>query len=228
QWVSKIEVQPYDWRSVEILSLNERLSYVPDDRFPPAGQRPELGFSLFFRRLGEINQAVVLTYALQPRARPRLQEEDFPFIPPEHLDPTDPDALVREIPVEIAYDKGRDQYFVQVNKNSDTAWVAEVGQFLLMSSKDGFGASATDPGADDVVRVVAQSLDPDDPDILRGWLTDAPRVNLAAVHPQDAGASPTTIHVYALQPEVENADRQDDTRWRVTPVDARLVPIAAN
>jgi len=228
QWISKIEALKYQWRSTKLLSLNERLSYVQDDRFPPAGLRPELGFALFFRRSGEINQAAVLTYALTPRARPRLRNDQFPFVPPEHLPPTNPDALVREIPVDIGWDTGRGQYYVSVDKNSSTAWVAEPGQILLMSSTQGFGNALNDPGADDVVRVVAQSLDPNNPDILRGWLDDGPRVNLSAVTPQRAGVTPTRVYVYALQPEVENADPQDDTRWKITPVDARLIPIAAN
>lgn len=225
QWISKIEALPYFWKSTDVLSLNERLTYVNDGRFPPAGYRPELGFTLFFRQLGEINQMIILTYSLQPESRPNLDGDQFPLIPPDHLPPDDSKALVREMQVDIGWDDVRNQYFVRVDQ--DDSWVAAPGQILLMSSKVGTGNGGSDldkRGADSVVRVISQSPDPN-PGRVRGYLNDAPRVNLTAVTPQRANAV-EQVYVYAIQPMVENADPADTTRWRVRPVDARLVPIA--
>lgn len=228
EWISEIRVEDYAWRNTTLLSLNERLSFVADDRFPPSGLRPDLGYVLFFRTLGDIGQAIVMTYALSPQSRPRLQDDDFPFTPPDHLPTSDPDAIVRELEVELGYDADRRQYFISVDKDEDFAWVATPRQILLMSSTRGFGTSTDDPGADDVVRVVSQSLDPDDSDILRGWLDDAPRRNLAAVLPPRRGAAPVSIFVYALNPEVTSATPGDNTRWRVSPIDARVIPVTSN
>lgn len=231
QWISEIRVENYQWRNTTLLSLNERLSFVADDRFPPFGLRPDLGYVLFFRTLGDIAQTIVMTYALSPQSRPRLQNDDFPFVPPDHLDPrNDPGSIVRELEVDLGYDADRRQYFISVDKDSPTAWVATPRQILLMSSTRGFGVSTTadDPGADDVVRVVSQSLDPNDSDIVRGWLDDAPRRNLAAVLAPRRGAAPVSIFVYALNPEVTSATPGDNTRWRVSPVDARVIPVTSN
>ncbi len=229
QWISEIRVADYQWRNTTLLSLNERLSFVADDRFPPSGLRPDLGYVLFFRNLGDIGQAIVLTYALSPQSRPRLQNDDFPFMPPDHLDPrTDPGSIVRELEVDLGYDADRRQYFISVDKDSDFSWVATPRQILLMSSTRGFGNNMDDPGADDVVRVVSQSLDPNNSDIIRGWLDDAPRRNLAAVLAPRRGVSPVSIFVYALNPEVISATPGDNTRWRVSPIDARVIPVTSN
>lgn len=220
KWISFIEVLPYEWKSTDLLSLNERLFYVDDERFPPAGQRPEGGFVLFFRRLGEISQAMVLTYSLQPQSRPRLNDDQFPLITPEHFDPTDQRALVREVDAELHWDDIRQQYYLRVSDDPDDAWIVQPGQRLLMKH-----ANLTNgPGSDNVIRVINQLPDESAGSFLRGYLDDAPRVNLTAVVPQDASQM-ETITLFVLNPEIENADSQDDTRWKVRPVDARLVPI---
>lgn len=230
-FVSKIEVLPYDWKNTKIISLNERLTYVDDPSFPPAGRRPDTGYVLFFRKLDEIAQAYVVSFSLQPLARPsRLNADDFPLVPPDNLEPDEEDALIREVEVKVGWDPVRRQYFVLVD--DDNRWVAAPGQILLMSSRNGFANTPTTPGADSVVRVISQSVDPDDETLLRGYLDDAPRVRLAAVAPQtQIGAAQMleTIYVYAFNPLIENNDNanNDKSLWNVRPIDARLIPIAS-
>jgi Prokaryotic N-terminal methylation motif len=229
RWISKIEALPYDWRSTELVSINERLTYVEDGRFPPAGQRPKLGYVLFFRRFGELNQAMILIYSLTPQSRPTLTPDQFPFTPPDdQVSATDmvspqTNSLVRLLNAEVYWDDIRKQYYLRVPNDEDNRWLTAPGQILLMRNPT---TNPNGQGSDDVIRVISQVEDEDDSSFVRGYLDDAPRVKLQAVTRQVPDL-PTQIQVFALQREVVNADPSDKTRWTVRPVDARLVPIVA-
>ncbi len=224
-YIQSITALPYEWKNHKLLSLNERLLYVVDDRFPPAGSRPENGFVLFFRKLDEISEAMVMTYALLPQSRPQLDDDQFPVITPEFGDPTSNSdgSMVREADAQIRWDNARQQYYVYVEMGSDEAWLATPGQLLLMKECPSC-SSFPERGADNVVKVISQLPDDLNPMFVRGYLDDVPRVNLTAVVPQRNNVN-ETVTFYALYPEFRNADQNDDTLWKVRPVDARLIPI---
>jgi len=229
RFVERITITDFKTRTTGLISLNDRLVFEEDSRFP-RGRRPSLGFALMYRRVGENAQIAYFTYTLAPLSVPDIDSDERAYIPPELYEDwpeSEPEDLLREVEVVLRYDQDLERYFIEADLASDPTtderWIVEPGQWLLMSSEDGVGGSSTpDPGADAAVQVLFQRPDPNDPNKVQGVLANPPRYpGLTAELPPGSEGN-QRIHVWALQPIISAPDEADDetdtsVEWRVRP-----------
>jgi hypothetical protein len=130
-------------------------------------------------------------------------------------------GVLREIDVSLVWDQGREEYSVIVDEELD--WAVETGSILLFK-----GEESTDPldpkGADLGVTIVRREQLPNGN--WRGFLDDAPRAAGGALL-RDLNQSLTTT-AWVIQDVVTSAAPNDNSAWRLRPVEVRVFPVSSN
>lgn len=224
EFITSVIFNTYQFRNDRLVSLNDRLVYEPDDRFP-GGRRPVMGFTTLVRYFSTSAQLVVFTYGLQPLGVPKDNTEKLAFLPPERLIDTQngaPNGLLRLLTnsdkLELRYDDVNEQYIVLAEEDNQVqADAVQPGQVLMIQS-----IAETGKGADAPVRVISQRQDPRYPGKIVGVLDRGPRSEgRSALGDLNSFA---LVSVFAFNPLVESLT-SDETEWRIRPIDARVFQI---
>lgn len=224
-FVSSVAIT-YEWRNDQLVSLNDRLVYVDDERMP-GGRRPILGYTLLSRQIQGVAQLAIFTYELEPLSAPRVDVERFPiFQPPERVqDYSSEQGLLRQVRMRLGWDANTGQFYVEPT-DPDEAWAIDRGQLLLVKELL-TPVGGVNWGADGAVRVVGQRRVRTGSDtVTQGVLSDSPRI--LGRSPLRSLNQTVNVLVWAMPPIAKNiSDPNDDTEWSVRPVEVRVVQALA-
>ncbi|HVZ94874.1 MAG TPA: prepilin-type N-terminal cleavage/methylation domain-containing protein [Phycisphaerales bacterium] len=243
--LERIDVGSFLWRSTTLLSLRDRLIMREDPAVggptwpDPApygpGQRPEIAFSLLYRRTATASQLAVVSYTMTPATVAR------PYVPPERrtniYDGLTPSSDSRVAPLgfvnmTLGWDTTEESYYLQTT-NSAAAWAIEQGQLLLVQSGPDPAGGGGQIGSDHAVRVVRSitgprtDLTPPMPSgTIRAYLDDSPRANFRS-YLRSRTSTPVTVSVWAVRDSVESACGTcgDADRWRLRPLDIQVIQL---
>ncbi len=220
--VDQIRIQRYSWRSDELVSANDRVYETNDPTF---GRRADAGYSLLFSRsTNGLTRVAVFTYTVEPLGRTGT------FIPPETCNDVafmGETGVLREIEVTLGWDDTRELYHVTVDEDDASGnsleWAVQTGSILLFK-----GEESADPldskGADLGVRVIRRERLTNGN--WRGFLDDAPRAAGGALL-RDLGNTLNTT-AWVIQDTVTTAAPNDNSAWRLRPVEVRVFPVSSN
>lgn len=214
--VDSVIVPFYEWRSEEIVSLNDRLVFRADETRSD-NRRPVLCYSLLYRRTSsDTTQMAVFTYAVRAPS-PRAV-----FVPVESESPNDPKSPLQRVRVRLGYDDERDEYYVERAGGAlpsiiqDSNFILRNGAILLIQGDP--NASPPIPGSDLPVRIVDTTFDGDG-NPVRGYLDRGPRANGKSYLdplPNDT----EVLQAWTIKPTVES---EDGTIWKLEPIDTRIL-----
>jgi len=207
EWIERIVVEPYQWRSDTLLTLSERVR--------PSLDNSSIGVATLMQGsfAGSGRKIAVIAYLAEPVDR--VNE----WIPPESA--LAGDRLLRREQVILGYDPQLRAHYVRVTDVAD-AWITEPGQILLFAG-DPAGNPAgviTEAGADTFSRVTRQ-LQRTTSD-YRGMLDFGPRSAGVPLLPPEDNSSEITLDVWVLHPLAQSL-APESASFRITPVDASII-----
>jgi len=209
EWIERIVVEPYEWRSDVLLTLAERVRLLPDGSSLGAAVLMQGPMGGSGRRMG------VLVYAAEPLERGGV------WIPPETGALND--RLLRLERLSLGYDQARRVHFVSTT-DSDDAWMTAPGQILLIAGDPNGNALTTlsDAGADGFVRVREQVRVGTE---YRGLLEGSPRsAGTLFVQPEQTTLL-GPVDVWALHPVARSLSIEGGRSFRIVPLEARVIQL---
>lgn len=209
EWIERIVVEPYEWRSDVLLTLAERVRPLPDGSSLGAAVLMQGPMGGSGRRMG------VIVYAAEPLERNRV------WIPPETGALND--RLLRVERLSLGYDQARRVHFVSTT-DSDDAWMTAPGQILLIAGDPNGNALTTlsDAGADGFVRVREQVRVGTE---YRGLLEGSPRsAGTLFVQPEQTTLL-GPVDVWALHPVARSLSLENGGSFRIVPLEARVIQL---
>lgn len=225
--LDSIEVSGYLWRNDTLLSLSDRIVTTPDPGYGDSGRRPELAFSVLYRRTATASQLAMITYTLTAPSGgsiyipPETNINNFgdtgSGIPPDST--MDGIAPIARVPLELAWDENEQSYYAAATRD-EAAWAVDAGQLLLVA---GDGSVS---GSDQAVRVRRRVRGPDDR--WRGYLTDSPRYGHGRSYLPSRTAAPVQLDFWAVRDIVQSyADRgqSNGPKWALKPLDIRIIQL---
>ncbi len=234
--INKITISPYDWRNDQLVSLSDRLETEPEPTYP-GGERPIMGYSALVRQSDSSIQLCFFTYTMRALSLPQEVEtfryRGLAFVPPDTFDEVqNHEAVLREVPLQRGYEPNTQRYFFELEQDDEEefGWAIDQGQVLMVSSLNGVvnnGFDPADPGADFPVRVQTNRVvtGPGGA-VIRGYLDRSPRINgRTPIVDLTNANSREQVYAWAVQPVVES--RTDETEWRLSVIDARVIQVAA-
>ncbi len=215
----------FQWRNDQLVSLENRLTFRPDET-APGGRRPELGYSLLYRRTATSAQLAAFTYRL---IAPSAAAE---WVPPERLQqdfqPTPPRSPLRTAVVNLGYDSVEKRYFFELPSSGADAldqWAIEPGQVLLVEGRE---AQSSPPqpwelGSDLPVTVSNKTFVSS---FWRGYLDHVPRASGVSMLTPDRREIGTKqrLTVWGVADVVESL-APDQSLWRLQPLNARIMQV---
>lgn len=207
EWIERIVVEPYQWRSDTLLTLSERVR--------PSLDNSSIGVATLMQGsfAGSGRKIAVIAYLAEPVDR--VNE----WIPPESA--LAGDRLLRREQVILGYDTQLRAHYVRVTDVAD-AWITEPGQILLFAG-DPAGNPAgviTEAGADTFSRVTRQFQRTTSD--YRGMLDFGPRSAGVPLLPPEDNSSEITLDVWVLHPLAQSL-APESASFRITPVDASII-----
>ncbi|MHC4975864.1 MAG: type IV pilus modification PilV family protein [Planctomycetota bacterium] len=214
-----------------LMSLNDRIQYVPDEK-APGGRRPALGASALARisNDGKNFEVILITYALRPTSALRNDPGDLPFIPPDTTSEiASGTSILREIPVTLGFDFSNERYYLTAAPADE--WLLTSGQWVVMSSENGVDG-AINPlnpilGANQPSRIsrVIDFTPPSGNREIRAYfdLEEDPRYGRYPRSPLDSFGSTVPISVWVVAPSVTSLT-SDNSEWTIEPREAVLLP----
>lgn len=207
EWIERIVVEPYQWRSETLLTLSERVR--------PSLDNSSLGVATLMQGpfAGSGRKIAVIAYLAEPVDR------QIEWIPPESALAND--RLLRREQVFLGYDVQLRAHYVRVTDTAD-AWITEPGQILLFAGDpDGNPATViTEAGSDTFSRVTRQFRRT--PTDFRGVLDVGPRSAGTPLLPPEDNSSEIPLDVWVLHPVAESLAPEAGS-FRITPVDASII-----
>lgn len=216
--IQRIIVPRTVYRSSEVISASDRVVEVRDGDFD-AGVRPDLGYSLLFRKLESGgSQIAVFTYFVSGNDRSgrfRLAESRQTQPTPFGSDSGSPDWALQMLGgVQLAYDNDRRQYYFLATSRQQIEALAP-GSVILVSGQPEANANRI-PGADLPVRVVRQVRAP----VGNGFRCYINRVPRAAGKSMLPFRNQTqTLDLWTIRSQVESTD---GTSWSLRPRELRI------
>lgn len=224
-FVNNIMLTSYKWRNDQLVSLGDRL-ITRFDPTAPEQSRPDVAYSLLFRRIDTASQMCVFTYQLTPAS------SSARFVPPETeqiLYGTDQYVRppIRKADVNLLYDEQAKAYYITMRTDpEESLWALAPGQVLLVAER----LSPAGPGADAPVKVVRRERRITGANNVqwRGYLSDSPRTgnNSLLPHSQRINGQSVAISVYGVNDVVRSL--QDNSEWRLKPLEAFVFQVASN
>ncbi len=206
EWIERIVVEPYQWRSDTLLTLAERVRPSLDGSYVGVAALAQGGFA------GSGRRVAMLAYVAEP------VERGAEWIPPEIGAINE--RLLRRENVRLAYDDTLGLYYIQVT-DPDDAWLTEIGQRLLIAGDPAGSPYSTirDAGADAFSHVIRQ--DRRSSNDYRGYLEQGPTTSGYPFVEPDSGTN-LDVAVWALYPVAESL-ANDNPTFRITPIDGRVI-----
>lgn len=222
-FISKIELLSYQWRNDQLVSLGNRIVSRLDPA-APNGSRPDIAYSVLFRRLDTASQMCVFTYQLTPAA------SSARFVPPEtetllYGSERFVRPPVRRADVDLRFDEQAKAYYVSIGDREEILWAIAPGQVLLAAER----LTPAGPGADAPVKVVRRERRVNGGTVeWRGYLSDSPRTNNNSLlpHSQRVNGQAANIAVYGVNDVIRSL--QDNSEWRLKPLEAFVFQVTGN
>lgn len=217
--LQRIVVPRIVYRSSEVISSGDRVVYAEDPDFDE-GVRPDVGYSLLFRKLESGNsQIAVFTYFIggNDRAGRFTLAEPFNERPGPFGTDSGSDAWGLRMlgGVELAYDEEREQfYFLATNDEQINALAP--GSILLASGEPEGGTDRIS-GADLPVRVVRQIRAPNG-NGFRAYINRVPRFEGKSMLPRRNQTQ--ELDLWTIRQEVVSSE--DGSVWTLRPRELRI------
>lgn len=217
--VQRIVVPRVVYRSDQVISSGDRVIEVSDSDFD-AGVRPDVAYSLLFRKLESGNsQIAVFTYFISgtDRSGRFLLAEGVDDVPGPFGDDSGSEewGLRMLAGVTLAFDEDRDQFYFRAESDEEINALAP-GSVLLVSGEE----ESSDPdrirGADLPVRVVRQVRAPNG-DGFRCYINRVPRASGKSMLPFRNQTQ--TLDVWTIRESVVSTD---GTEWTLRPRELRI------
>lgn len=210
--LDRIRVTRYATRNATIVSLDDRVTYVPDDSYNE-GVRPAFAYAAVQRRLETGGSQVgIFTYALSGGTTTQRYA-------PNDRDPNA--SALQRINFTLGYDDIAERHYAEVS--AADAWAVKPGQLLLVDDgpvvSGGVGGNFNLGGADSAVRVLRRTQRGN---TFRGELSRVPRS--AGFAMLEARGGTVTLSAWVLRDTAISAN--DGSEWAITPIDLRIFPIA--
>lgn len=223
--IERIDLVSYKWRNDQLVSLGNRII----NRFDPSAPdqlRPDLAYSVLFRRIDTTSQMCVFTYQLTPGSGSAR------FVPPETESILYGVERYRRPPlrradVDLRYDLQTKSYYISLDENAaeESLWVIAPGQVLLAAQQ----LNPIGPGADAPVKVVRRERRVNGSNVeWRGYLSDSPRSannSLLTFSQRDSGQA-ARIAVFGVNDVVQSL--QDNSEWRLKPLEAFVFQVTGS
>jgi prepilin-type N-terminal cleavage/methylation domain-containing protein len=218
RFIEQISVPRIVYRSANVISASDRVIEVRDNDFE-AGVRPDIGYSLLFRkRESGDSQIALFTYFINGSdldGRFRLAEREVDRPSPFGSDSGSDEWALRMIPsVQLAFDDDRGQHYFLAESDEQIAALAP-GAILLVSGEDSGGANRV-LGADLPVRVVRQIRAPNG-NGFRSYIDRVPRFAGKSMLP--FRNQTRNLDLWTIRETVEAID---GSRWNLQPRELRI------
>jgi type II secretory pathway pseudopilin PulG len=224
-YISRIDLISYKWRNDQLVSLGDRV-ITRFDPTAPDQARPDIAYSLLFRKIDTASQMCVFTYQLTPSS------SSARFVPPETEQILyGPDRFtrppVRRADVNLFYDEEAKAYYITMRTDpEESLWALAPGQVLLVAQR----LTPVGPGADAPVKVVRRERRITGANNVqwRGYLSDSPRTgnNSLLSISQRANGQSVAISVFGVNDVVRSL--QDNSEWRLKPLEAFVFQVTGN
>ncbi|MCR9215681.1 MAG: prepilin-type N-terminal cleavage/methylation domain-containing protein [Phycisphaerales bacterium] len=217
--LQRIVVPRVVYRSAEVISSGDRVVTVADDAFD-AGVRPDVGYSLLFRKLESGgSQIAVFTYFVSGSDRSgefALAENVGDAPGPFGSDSGSDEWGLRMLAdIVLAYDEDREQFYFEASSDEEINALAP-GAVILVSGEPEGGSNRL-AGADLPVRVVRQVRAPGGGNVFRCYINRVPRAggkSMLAFRDQTRSLDLWTIR--------QNVVSTDGSEWSLRPRELRI------
>lgn len=234
EWVERIVVERYAYRTDRLLTLDERVQTSADGKYAT-------GAAVLLQRARDGQRRVgVLAYGAEPLGGPFLTGRQPRFIPPESGDGNAEERLLQRVRLRLEFEAATGQVFVvHQSPPSPPAFALDRGDiFLIMGDPTDEGSIGTQsgfPGADGFVRVVRNEIRTQPTNEHRSYLDSVPRSAGRAMVSGDTSpqAAPISrnVEAWALRGIVESLEdyvpRPNATsvrvKWKITPLEGRVL-----
>ncbi len=221
RYIESITAYDFSYRNDQLVSLSDRLNFRADST-APEGRRPEMGYSLLYRRTPTSAQIAAFTYRL---TAPSASAE---WVPPERMeDLAAHNSPLRRARVDLGYDSTtKEYYFELLAGDTETGrWAVQTGQVLLVEGSENQSNPIPLPtqlGSDLPVTVTRQALVNR---LWRGYVDQAPRASgVSQLEPERRVAgTKQRLSVWGVADVARS--RKDGSLWRLSPLEARIIQV---
>lgn len=235
--IRRIEMGSYSWRNDRLISLEDRI-VSKEDESSATGRRPDIGYSLLYRRFATgASQVGIFTYQLNAvdgqglRPTTPVRAGEPLFVPQERLqdigsrnaqgfNASSSKAPIRTAEAQLAYDDLNKVYYISVDPGAASRWIAEPGQLLVIAQRESPSQLTNrKTGSDQPVRVLRKTTLAGGR--IRADLDRVPRAEGESMLPDLTQTEDITV--WAVQETVKS--RRGNATWKLSPLDFRVIQV---